>query len=121
MVKPAARDQHGQQIRLGGDHLVVQPPHLGDLLEVAHRLGELQPAVEEHHRDVRINLAGKVDDHGGILTAAPGHEPVMLIKVRSNPIEQLLVAGLSAPARGDPTQHMKIRPAVGAVIVCRTM
>jgi hypothetical protein len=109
MAEPAAGDKHGQQVRDGGDDVIVQPPRCGQVLQILDRLGELQAAVEEHHRDVRVNLASEVDDDRGILPATPGHEPVVLVEVRSDPVEQLLVDDRAAPARGDAAQRLKVQ------------
>ena len=64
MVEPLDGDQHGQQVRVGDDDVIVQPPLRGQVLQVSGRLRELQAAIEEHDRNVRIDLTGEVDNNG---------------------------------------------------------
>ena len=73
------------------------------------RLGELQAAVEKYDGDVRVDLAGEVDDDGGVLAAAPGDEPVVLVEVFTDAVEQLLVDHRAAAARGDAAESPEVQ------------
>jgi len=77
VVPQAGVGEHLQQWWVGGDAVQVQPPGVGEFGEVVVGFGVVEAGVEEHHRHLRFDAAGPVEDDERILSAGEREVPVV--------------------------------------------